>query len=75
MDAIREEIELGARICSRLKNIYFKDTAWINCYKLIASKFTFLKNKARKFYPDKTSIEIIQELLKYKDQDLMDAFE
>jgi hypothetical protein len=58
----------GAEICKRLKKIYPEKT-WMT----IASVFTQLKNKARPFYPGMTDINLIRELYKYSDQDMIDA--
>lgn len=58
----------GAEICKRLKKIYPEKT-WM----AIAGVFTQLKNKARPFYPGMTDINLIRELFKYSDQDMIDA--
>lgn len=68
------EINLGALVCDMLKSVYFKNIPWIDCYKLVAAKFTELKVIMRKFYPDKTIIEILQEVSKYSTQDIKDIF-
>lgn len=76
MDAtLNQEVELGALVCKKLKVIYFNETPWVSCYRDVADKFTALKAIARKFYINKSNIEIINELLKYNDQDILDAFE
>lgn len=59
-------------MCEKLKNIYFNDIHWSDCYKNVAVKFTELKEKARKFYVEKQEIEILKELCKYNEQDLID---
>jgi len=58
----------GAEICKRLKNIYPEKT-WM----AVAGLFTQLKNKARPYYPGMTDINLIRELMKYGDQDMIDA--
>lgn len=58
----------GAEICKRLKSIYPEKT-WM----AIAGVFTQIKNKARPFYPDMSDINLIRELYKYSDQDMIDA--
>jgi hypothetical protein len=70
-----QEITLGATVCERLKGIYFKEIAWPECYRILSGKFSILKSIARKFYVDKNNIEVLNELIKYKDQDIIDAFE
>lgn len=74
MEAKYAEINLGATVCEKIKEIYFKDQAWIGCYKNIVLKFTQLKEIMRKFYTDKTDKEILQELIKYNNKDIEDIF-
>ncbi len=74
MEANYPEINLGATICERLRTIYHPDKPWVDCYKEIAQKLTELKANSCKFYTDKTEIEILMELCKYNDQDLMEMF-
>ena len=66
MEAKLPEITLGEYICETLKRIYCPETCWGECHKDIAQRFTELKNKARKFYVDKSEIEILQELCRYR---------
>lgn len=68
-------IELGAVICSRLKKIYYPDTAWVDCYKQIANDFTKLKTRARIFYGKVEDEALLKELCKYSDQDIRDGIE
>lgn len=72
--ALRKEVNLGGIVCAKLKNIYFPEKAWIDCYKLVANKFTHLKQTMRKFYPEKDNITLINELITYTNQDIEDAF-
>ena len=65
-------INLGASICDQLKFMYYPDTPWIECYKLVAGKFTEVKKAMRKMLPDKTDIQIAQELIKYRREDIED---
>lgn len=69
-----DEIILGTPICEKLKVIYFSDIPWVNCYRDVAAKFIALKAIARRFYVDKTNVEVLNELIKYSDQDIYDAF-
>jgi hypothetical protein len=62
-------------VCEKLKVIYFKDLPWVDCYKSIAQRFTELKSIARKFYMDKNEFEILQELSKYTERGISEAFE
>jgi len=66
---------LGTPICMKLKNIYFSDKKWPECYKEVASKFTQLKRVARKFYTDKSELEMLKEIAKYSENDLKDTYE
>lgn len=74
MDAVIPEINFGTSICEKLKNIYFSEKPWNECYKEVAKKFTELKIHARKFYFDKNDIEILSELLKYGQDDIKEMF-
>ena len=73
MEAVLPQINIGATVCAKLKIIYYPDKPWIECYRLVAGKFTELKNIARKFYAGKSEIEILQELAKYSNSDIIDA--
>jgi hypothetical protein len=65
---VRTIIDEGAEICKRLKNIY-PDKTWMG----VASLFTELKKKARIFHPGLDDLKLIRELIKYSDQDVIDA--
>lgn len=67
-----QEIELGARICRVIRNSLYIDKPWIECHKLIAMRFTMLKQLSRKQYADKTEIEMLQWLGKYSEDDIRD---
>lgn len=75
MEAKVHEITLGETVCDRLKIIYFDKRPWPECYKDVARKFSELKVIMRKFYVDKTEIEMLRELTRFTYQDLKDAFE
>lgn len=64
---------LGETACEKLKTTYFNDDPWQECYKLVAQKFTLLKDIMRKFYADKTYIEILIALQKYSCDDIADV--
>lgn len=49
--------------------------AWFDCYRNVATKFTELKKKARKFYENLTDREVLIELQKYSPQDLKDMID
>jgi hypothetical protein len=69
-----EEITLGEAVCITLRNIYHTDTPWPACYQQVADKFTELKKIMRKFYADKSDLEILKELVRYSQDDIKDAF-
>jgi hypothetical protein len=75
MEAKYPEITLGEPVCSKLKDIYFKDIPWSQCHRQVASKFTALKEIITKFYADRTRIDALKELILYSDKDIMDVFE
>lgn len=66
------EVNLSAPLCLKLKELYFPDKPWVNCHNEISVKFTELKQKAMKFYIDKTKMEVLKELLKYSKEDLQE---
>ena len=75
MEAKYPEITLGENICIKLKEIYFKDIPWVECYREVAKKLSELKVIGKKFYVDKNIIEVLTELNKYSHQDIIDAFD
>jgi hypothetical protein len=69
-----EEIEIGSRICSKLKRIYFIDEPWVKSRDKVAIKFSTLKSKMKEFYSHLSAINILKELDKYSDKDLIECF-
>ena len=69
------EITLGEPVCDKLKIIYFPDTTWQACYKDVAKRFSELNIKMSKFYPDKSSVDILQELTRFSVNDIKDVLE
>lgn len=65
---VRTVIDEGSEICKRLKEIYTEKT-WMG----IASVFTEIKKKSRVYHPGLDDIKLIRELMKYSDQDMIDA--
>lgn len=77
MDAksgLKEEIETGAHLCRTIKRLLFADKAWVKCNKEVGAKFAELKKRAKDFYPDKSMRDILSELNKYSDTDILDCF-
>jgi hypothetical protein len=69
-----EEIALGARVCEKLKDIYFSDKEWPECHNQIVEKFGEIKKRMRKFYTDKSDLDILRELIKYDTLDIEEIF-
>jgi hypothetical protein len=74
MEAKEPEITLGEPICEKIKQLYYNDRPWIECYKDVAKIFTELKRRAHLFYVDKNRVEVLKELSKYCHQDIKDVF-
>ena len=72
---VQEVITLGSQVCAKLRTIYFSNEKWVVCYRSVADLFGNLKHEARKFYPDKNEVELLQELTKYSTNDITDALE
>jgi len=75
MEAKFQEITLGETVCAKLKIMYFKDTHWSKCVDDVAKKFTQLKAIARKFYIDKSELEMLKEISRYSKEDIIQAFD
>lgn len=73
MEAKYQEITLGEASCTKIKQLYYPDTSWQASHKLVAIKFSHLKMIMKKFYTDKTTIEILQELQRYSHKDIDDV--
>jgi hypothetical protein len=67
-------IELGARMCTTLKNMYFedKDYCWL-ISKEVSVMFTKLKDKAKIYYPEIEDGDLMHELLKWRREDIREA--
>jgi hypothetical protein len=72
MEARYPEIVLSDNLCSRLKLILYPDKPWIDCYNLVVIQLSDLRAKAKAFYSDKDSLEILKELIRYSDEDLLE---
>lgn len=62
-------------VCIKLKDIYFNDKKWAECYRDVGYKLSELKAIAKKFYVELGDIEIMMELSKYSKNDIQDAIE
>lgn len=74
MEAKLPEIVLAESICEKIKNVYFPNKSWVQCYQDVARGFTELKRIARQFYTDKTDKEILTELTRYGTDDIREAY-
>ena len=73
MESVHQQVILGAAICDKLRDFYFKDIPWVECCQEVAVKYTDLKKLSRKFFIDKTDVEILIEVNKYSTSDIGDA--
>lgn len=71
---VTDEIELGSRICSKLKRIYFDGLPWVKVVNDISIKFKELKDNMKGFYSGLNEMDMLKELDKYSDMDLKDCF-
>ena len=62
---VQQIITLGETVCRKLRNIYYREIPWIECHKLVAEKYSYLKKQAFKFYGDKDELDVCKELAKY----------
>lgn len=73
-EEMREEVELGGRVCHHIKAIFYPDKDWVDVAYLVADKFTELKQIMYKAYPDRKRYDIVKELATYSKNDIEDAF-
>lgn len=71
---MQAEINLGARICSQLKNIYQPNAEWVKCNRAVAAKLSALKAITRKYYSGLNEVQFLQQLTKYRKPEFEDAF-
>lgn len=85
MEAAHVQIDEGAKICDKLKKMYFPNASWPSCRDKVADKFTQLKKATRNLYyisqrEDKriefeNELKFLQALSKYSEQDIRDVLE
>lgn len=73
MSNIKEEIELGAEICARIKKLLFPQDLWVNVYKKVAAKFTEMKKKAIIYFPGLEKLELLKKIRGLMDRDFSEA--
>ncbi len=75
MEAKLHEITLAAGICERIRQIYHPNEQWGECHGDITRRLNQFLGIARKFYCDKTELEMLKELARYSTDDIKEAFE
>ena len=70
-----ELVNLGERICITIKQLYFADTPWNECYRKVGDKFTEVKRKARKCLPQMNEKEMLKELRNFSTTDIEDMMD
>jgi hypothetical protein len=60
-------------VCKKLRDIYYPDKKWAECYGEVAMKFSLIKKIAKKFYSHMNDREILSELNKYSNCDIEEA--
>jgi predicted DNA-binding protein (UPF0278 family) len=69
------QINLGATTCYLIKNIYYSDKDWIDCYKYVSSKFARLKEIMGKKAPNIEEIELLKIIGTMTVEDIKDVFD
>ncbi len=62
-------------VCVKLKAIYHTDKPWGSCYQDVSSLFSKLKKVMRPFYGTLDNIDLLKELNKYTNDDIIEAME
>ena len=70
-----ELVALSEPICIKIKQLYFPDTSWFECYRKVAAKFTEVKRKARKCLPQMNEKEMLKELRNFSTTDIEDMMD
>lgn len=70
-----EEIELGARICEKIKDIYYSNEQWQTCYMDIAAKLNLFKKIMKKIYPSDSIVKIFKKVHKFDTMDIQEIFD
>ncbi len=70
-----ELVNLGEMICVKIKQLYFADKPWNECYRQVGYKFTEVKRKARIMLVGKTEKEMLKELRNFSTTDIEDMMD
>lgn len=65
-----ELVNLGELVCLRIKQTYFNNEPWNECYRKVAAKFTEVKRKARKYLSHMNEKEMLTELRNFSTTDI-----
>lgn len=69
-----EEIELGARVCDQIKNIYYSNISWYECHNDIVKQFGMFKRIMKNIYPEESILEILKKVQKFDTLDIQEVF-
>ncbi len=72
---IYPEITLGENICRKLKEMYFSDKSWPECYKDVAKKLSELKTKMKQFYNVPSNEQALKILQTFSEKDIQEVFD
>lgn len=73
-DLTQLEMRYGDHICKLIKQIYYKDAAWVESYRLVAQKFSEFKRKMRIVYPEiKEMADVLEKVQYYSSKEVIDA--
>ena len=75
MEAKYPEITLDETVCIKIKQIYFNEKKWPDCYRDVANKFTLFKKIMRKIYPYKDILEILKSVQRFDTHDIQEVFD
>jgi len=70
-----QEIELGQRICEKIKYIFYIDIDWGNCHKDVANKFSLFKRIMKKIYPEDNMLGILKKVITFDTLDIQEIFD
>ncbi len=70
-----EQVELGAQICIKLKQIYYPHDSGYDSYRKIADKLTQLKQKARLVLAHLNEVEMLKTLRGFSHADLREMLD
>lgn len=61
---------IGERVCLRIKNIYFKDTPWFDCYRRVSKGFDKIRKNAKKFFICDNLEQVLIKVSNLPDEDI-----